>query len=413
MGARLGLVLGFLCVAGPAWADEGPFSLGDVSGMLDLRASAANGEVSWLDGGFGKTRVSGAGGGFAGTATIGDSYLAWTPHLTWDLGAVIVGQYQPDHDRAPALDQAFLVYKPAPRSQTRYSARLGLFYPPVSEEHTGPAWIDQDMITPSAINSWIGEEVKVVGLEASIRHDFGEQALGLTAGAFGFNDTAGTLLATRGWALDDIRAGAPGHYPLPPLSPFLSWVQAPITTPVESVDHRVGAYARFDWRVSDRLALDAFYYDNQGDMTGFDKFQWAWNTRFWNAGARLDLGGDTKLLAQLMSGETRMGYADPDPWVDTRFQAAYLLVSHAFGGDALSGRIDAFQTLDRADEEYGDTREHGWAVTADYRKRLGAHANLLFEALHVFSDRPARADILGEPQTQAQTVLQAALRLSF
>jgi hypothetical protein len=38
---------------------------------------------------------------------------------------------------------------------------------------------------------------------------------------------------------------------------------------------------------------------------------------------------------------------------------------------------------------------------------------MLFEVLHVSSNRPARTDILGEPAQQDQTVLQAALRLSF
>jgi hypothetical protein len=402
-----------MLIAGPAWADGALISPDDFSGMVDLRLSAANGEASWLGSGFGKTRVSGAGSGFAGHASIADSFLAWNPNLTWDLSAVIVGQYQSDHDHAPSLAEAYLVYKPQPLGEIHYSVRAGLFYPPVSQEHEGLAWIDTDMITPSAINSWVGEEVKVVGAEAKVRRDFGEQQLGVTAGVFGYNDTAGTLLATRGWALGDVRTGFPGHYVVPPLSDFLKHVQAPITTPVMEVDHRVGGYGRIDWRINDRLAVNAFFYDNAGDLTGDDRFQWAWDTRFWNLGAALDLGAHTRILSQVVIGDTRMGYGDPDIWVDTRFNAAYLLVTHAFGEDALSGRLDLFETLDRADEDYGDTRERGWALTADYRKRLSAHADLLLEALHVSSDRPARTDILGEPARQDQTVLQAALRLSF
>ena len=77
---------------------------------------------------------------------------------------MIVAQYQSvRRSRAPGLSEAYLVFKPTPAGDTRYSVRAGLFYPPVSQEHQGPAWIDADMITPSAINSWIGEEVKVVG----------------------------------------------------------------------------------------------------------------------------------------------------------------------------------------------------------------------------------------------------------
>lgn len=381
--------------------------------MAELRFSAADGERSWLDRGFGKTGVSGAGSGFAGHASIANAYLAWTPHLTWDIGAVIVGQYQSDHDHAPALGEAYLTYRPKPWNDTRLTARLGLFYPPISQEHQGAAWIDTDMLTPSAINSWVGEEVKVVGAEGTVRHTFGEQEVSATGGVFGFNDTSGTLLTTRGWALDDVQSSAVGRYRLPPLSAFMTFVQAPVTNPVFGIDHNVGGYGRLDWRINDQLAVNAFYYDNAGDLTGVDHLQWAWDTQFWNIGAMVDIDADTRLLSQVMIGRTRMGFATPDIWVDTDFDAAYLLLTHKFGGDALSGRVDVFRTVDHAEEEYGDTNESGWALTVDYRKRLSAHANLLFEAMHVSSDRPARADILSEAARQDQTVLQAALRLSF
>jgi hypothetical protein len=412
---RLGLapILGAFLIAGPAWADAGFFSPADVSGMAELRVSTADGERSWLDQGFGKTRVGGAGSGFVGHASLANAYLAWTPHLTWDLGAVFVGQYQSDHDRAPALGEAYLTYRPTPRGDTRVSARLGLFYPPISQEHEGRGWIDNDMLTPSAINSWVGEEVKVVGGEVTVRHSFGEQELAATAGAFGYNDTSGTLLTTRGWALGDVQTDVPGRYILPPLAPFMTYVQAPVTTPVKEIDHRIGGYGRLDWRVNDRLALNAFYYDNAGNLVGEDKLEWAWGTRFWNVGASLDLGEHTRILSQVMTGDTKMGYATPDIWVDTEFDAAYLLVTHRFGDDALSARFDVFETINHTEEEYGDTREHGWAITADYRKRLSPHANILVEAMHVSSDRPARTDILGAKARQDQTVLQAALRLSF
>jgi len=42
----------------------------------------------------------------------------------------------------------------------------------------------------------------------------------------------------------------------------------------------------------------------------------------------------------------------------------------------------------------------------------GPHADLIFEALYVSSDRTARA-LAGEAAQQDQAVLQSALRLSF
>lgn len=416
---RLGLavfviLMAILAQPRPAVAQVDLFAPDTISGMLDIRVAAADGERSWLDGGFGKTRFSGgANGGWAAHLTVGEADLIWRPRLTWDLSAVIVGEVQPDHDNGPRLGEAYLVYKPTPTGATRFSARAGLYYPPISMEHEGPAWTVANTITPSAINSWVGEEVKVVGAEASVRHDFGEQEIGVTAGLFGFNDTSGTLLTMRGWTLDDVRANATGHYKLPPLSDFMQMAQSSTDNPVLELDHRIGVYGRIDWRVSDRLAINVFYYDNAGDLVSVRDLQWAWNTRFWNVGLSLDLDDRTRLLAQGMIGRTRFAFDPTDLLADTEFRAAYVLITRRLGDDAVTGRFDLFSTLNHADEEYGDTDEHGWAVTADYRKKITKHISALFEALHVESNRPARFDILGEAAFQRQTVLQAALRLSF
>ena len=34
------------------------------------------------------------------------------------------------------------------------------------------------------------------------------------------------------------------------------------------IDKRIGFYGRLDWRPLPRLALNAFYYNNEGNMTG-------------------------------------------------------------------------------------------------------------------------------------------------
>ena len=408
MLARLCCVLGLLLAPGIALAQAEPFSLQSLSGYVDLRASAADGETTWVDGGFGKVRApSGA------RLSLGEADLAWRPTLAWDWSAVVEGEFQPDHERAPQLGEAYIRYKPFPIDEVHYSARFGLFYPPISEEHSGPFWTPTETITPSAINSWVGEEIKVAGLEASARRDFGDQSLGLTAAVFGDNDTSGTLLSLRGWTLDDVRTGAGSQFTLPPLSDFLEYVQSPTTNPINELDSRPGFYGRADWRINERLALNVFYYDNPGDLRDQNQYQWAWDTRFLNVGGRLDLDDRTRLLSQIMVGKTIMGPLRGDPWVDSDFTAGYLLITRQLGQDSVTGRVDAFSTRDLADPDYGSTQERGWALTADYRKRLTDHVSALVEILHVESDRPARVDLLAESGLQRQTELQGALRLSF
>jgi hypothetical protein len=221
-------------------------------------------------------------------------------------------------------------------------------------------------------------------------------------------------MAVRGWSLDDVRTNASGHYALPQLSDFLEYVQPPRTIPVIDIDHRVGVYARLDWSPSSRLALNAFYYDNNADPTAENANElWAWHTQFANLGAAWQIDDKTRLLAQAMTGRTRMGYSTPDIWVNTTFTAGYVLVTRAIGEASVTGRADVFSTANHTDDYYGLTQENGWALTADYRKPLTDHVMGLIEVLHVESNRPGRADVLGEASLQRQTVVQAALRLSF
>ena len=80
-----------------------------------------------------------------------------------------------------------------------------------------PTGTSRDSITPSAINSWIGEEVRPVAVEGTVAATLGEHKLRATAAIIAANDTAGTLLTFRGWALHDRTTLAFHRQPLPPL----------------------------------------------------------------------------------------------------------------------------------------------------------------------------------------------------
>jgi hypothetical protein len=99
-----------------------------------------------------------------------------------------------------------------------------VFYPPISLEHDGLDWSVPDTITPSAINTWVAEETKVAGVEATRRRRVAGQTFSLTVGGFTHGDTSGTLLTFRGWALHDLKSPVFGRFPLPPLS--RSWLRA-------------------------------------------------------------------------------------------------------------------------------------------------------------------------------------------
>jgi len=149
------------------------------------------------------------------------------------------------------VSEAYLKWKPVPTNDTRYSFRLGQMFPPISLEHDGPGWSTTRTLTPSAINSWVGEELLVDGVEAS--------------------DTAGTVLAFRGWAEHDIASASNSALPLPEgygegySAVFLK--QAAVSKPGVDVDGRMGYYGRLDWRPPAPVAFHISYLYNPGTPT--------------------------------------------------------------------------------------------------------------------------------------------------
>lgn len=406
-----------LAWSAPAFADPPHLDLpANLSAVIDFRVVLTDGERAFADGGFGKARFGGGGESADIHAVPAAAELVWHGPIAWDVAGTVAVAWQDEQDQPVDLIQAYATWRPVPRGATRLSVRAGLYWPEISLEHHGPAWQVSDMITPSAINSWVGEEVKVVGLEGTASRPLAGGRLSATLGLFGFNDTAGTLLAFRGWALHDRQAGAFSRQPLPPPGPDMAGAQGPFTTPTLEEDHRVGFYGRLEYQPVAPVTLSAFYYDNRGDPLAFtDHLQWGWRTRFLNLGARADLGPHTRLLAQALTGSTRMGRdedEEDDYWVDTRFRAAFLRLIQEIGRVALTGRLDLFETRQQGEYVHPDDSEDGWSLTGAADWHLTDQAQFILEWLHVDSDRLARQR-LGTPARQDQDVVQASLRLSL
>jgi hypothetical protein len=401
----------------PVLAEDGDlFAPERFTGVIDLRAAAADGEASWLDNGFGKARFGGDGGDLDAHAKIAEASLVWRPRFTWALDGYVHAQFTDDQgDNAIDLVEAFARYRSPPRDGLSLEGRAGIFYPPVSLEHDDEAWSTRYSITPSAINSWIGEEVKVAGVEAQVGRDVAGHELGLTLAAFGRNDLSGTLLSWRGWALHDVKAGWDTAWPLPQaalanLAVFAPW-QAPTTEPSRELDGRVSFYGRADWRAPELVSVNVVHYDNAGNLGVGEKGQFAWETRFTNLGVTLDLGPETLVLAQAMTGETLWGRFRP--WrVDMGFATAYVLANRTVDDHSFTARADWFATSDRTWIVEDDNNEEGWALTFAYGRELGEHNRLMLEALRVSSDRPARAYGGADP-IEDQTLLQASWRITY
>lgn len=416
VAAAFAAALAALGWTAPAFADPPRLDMPEnLTAVIDFRIVLTDGERSWTDGGFGRSRFGGGGENFDVHAVPAAGELVWHGPIAWNVEGTLAIAAQDEQDQPVDLIEAFVTWRPVPHGPTRFSVRAGMFWPQVSLEHEGPAWQVSDMITPSAINSWIGEEVKVVGLEGTATHPIGGGRLSATLGLFGFNDTAGTLLAFRGWALHDQKTGAFSRQALPPLGVDMEGAQPPWTTPTLEVDHRVGFYGRLAWQLAAPVRLEAFYYNNRGDPVAFtDNLQWGWDTQFLNVGARIDFSDRTRLFAQALTGSTRMGQdpGEDEFWVDTRFRAAFLRLTHEIGPVALSGRLDLFETRQRGEYVHADDGEDGWSVTGAVNWHVTDQAQVILEGLHVESDRGARTR-LGIPSRQDQEVVQASMRITL
>lgn len=402
----------------PAYAqsDTRLFTPDTIEAFGDLRLVAVDGERSWVDGGFGKLR-SGSGGDLHVQPQLGNVSLAWQPQFTWSLSATVIGAVQGGQRTQAGLSEAYLSLRPMRGSKTAFSARAGLMWPPVSLEHEGADWHVRDSITPSAINGWIGEEVRPVALEPTVAFSLGENRLRATAAVMAANDTSGTLLTYRGWALHDRTTLAFGSQPLPPFPEPLSSFLPRFTHPLLDIDggfaRRPGYYAKLAWQLPVPIRVEVFRYDNRANpQVSNDDGESGWHTQFDNLGVVANLGAGAVLRAQAVSGRTQLGmFINGVRWVDTRFHSAFALFTKSFGPVGMAARIEAFDTRNRGSTWTDEYDETGWSAMLAGRHDFG-HFTGLVEILHVSSNAPLREHVEINPR-QSQTQVQAQMRIHW
>jgi hypothetical protein len=312
-----------------------------------------------------------------------------------------------DHDRNSVdLSELWAEVRPFPTSALRWRVRVGAFYMPVSLENRGPGWSDVYSITPSALNTWLGEEFRTIGAEFEARWLGASSGylgdVSVVAAAYAWNDPAGALIADRGFALSDRPSTLFGGLGRPP------------TTFYHEIDRRPGYYAGLSWRHHDRLEMRALRYDNRADpgvstVAGGT----AWRTRFSSFGARLTPTANWTFIAQYLDGDTIVGpdSAGPDQFRMT-YHAAFALASLEWGRERLTARVDYFGTH-QSSGFYGppaDDSGHAW--TAAWTHDLGAQWQLAAEWIRVTSRFPPRGAAGGMPPfVESQT--QVAIRYRF
>ena len=272
----------------------------------------------------------------SGQAQIG---IDWRPSVVFGAHLHLLARSDDGDSRRghAGVVEAFL-HQSLTHGASRWRFMEGAFFLPTSRENVDELWETPYTITSSALNSWLGEEFRPIGVDASY------STHGITGGAtlFRGNDTFGALPAARGWDLSDRWALLGEHLRVDPN--YFTSVSA-------ETDQRLGWSARARWN-NDHSTLQLTHIDNRSDAIEHGNLL-NWETRFDIAGGDYTLGDWTAAAESGWGTTTVIFFGTAYP---TYIRANYALVSRRLG----SGRA----TL-RA-ESYAGGPIHQHAVTAAY-----------------------------------------------
>ncbi len=381
-------------------------------GYADIRAVVPTDETSWNDGGLGKSRYGGGSGieaRFAGAALAG----TWQFAPSW----LAVADMRVQADASPHVDllDVYLRFRPASMTPWRWSLKLGAFFPPISLENDGIGWTSTWTLTPSAINSWVGEELRTIGAEFSVEHRGDAGTLEAGGAVFTGNDPAGELLFARGWSLSDLTSGIGTHVREPDVYTLFTGSTVPVGyKPFGEIDHRLGWYADASWKSPAYGQVTLMRYDNRADPKTYQDYEdrqvFAWHTRFWSLGAKTRIG-DVVLIAQAMNGTTIFEPA-PDFSLEARFQSAYLLAGWDRGAWRPALRIDFFNLYQSPTVLDSPLSEHGNALTLALNWRPRDWLRVTGEMLRIDSVRAQRL-LEGLSARQIDNQVQLGVRVLF
>ena len=354
-------------------------------GFLSLRETYVKAQPSWTQGGFGRFDVGAK--SHDDHRTINTDVLQlgidWTP-FSWLLlhaDGLARREQSGTIGRRAGFVQAY-----GDLHTERLRLRAGAFWLPTSLENVDPLWTSRYTITFSALNTWIGQEVRPIGADLQYSPNFY-----LTVGGTAFRgiDTMGTVLSARGWTFgnrlsvyDEEIAAVPDR-----------------TRPIGAeIDGRIGASERIRVQLPERALLQFTHIDNRSQLLFRKPPEEPWRTKFNIVGGELGTAGPSTIAAEWMSGSTQLGFPSGSFTLD--FDTAYLLLSHKSGASRWSARFERFKTENHLRRSPDSHREHGNAWTIAWLRDNSDHLRSGLEYVHVNGDRPAALD----PRTGGSTI---------
>ena len=225
--------------------------------------------------------------------------------------------------------ETYLRFDDAGTNNLSWSVKAGAFFSTFSLENDDIGWASPYTLTPSAINSWIGDELRTIGSEGALPWKSSIDTISLIGAALCCKDQNGTLMASHGWTMEDRPTGLLERVRLSTQSQkqFFSSLCAR-TGEFDEIGGHVGWYAGATWTLPNWGKISVIRYDNEDDPYARTARDTGWDTRYWSVGARTNIGS-VVLIAQGIRGSTIV--AGPGFIANTKFQSSFGLASYDLG----------------------------------------------------------------------------------
>ncbi len=406
MRGRVFIALLVFSIFSQTWAqvDAPGFS---IHGLTDVAYVYTDGAESWLSRGPGKLRFSEDDSNQIELADVGIAI-----EFAFDLQSkiTVAGHH---YGEGFELTEAFWDFRQLSNSAWRSRYRVGAFFPSFSMENIGPLWTSPYTVKPSAINTWIGEEIRIIGAEGKWTwigdpHNKSKHQFSLIGGIYAYNDPMGAMISWRGWSVHDRQIGVTGDFPIRDL-PLIDYTgHSTDYEPFMEIDDRPGFYVGAEWNVARSFKLQLVHYDNQGDDSQRQDDQYSWHTWFTQAAMHWQNDAGYEILGQFMTGNTLMARGK----LDNDFKAAYLMVVKTWGQHRLAVRWDEFRVIDRDTIPFDYNDERGDSQTISYSYLFRQKWKVTIEATRLWSRQASRAHF-GEDPRLAENQLLTSVRHYF
>ena len=296
-------------------------------------------------------------------------------------------------------------------SNHRLAVRAGVMFPEISMEHGGSTWSTQYTLTPSAINTWVAEELRATAFELSYLYLGDNIELELAGAGFSGNDSSGAMLAWRGWAIHDYVPTLGSHLRVQEIP--AAWSTTQTIKTADEIDGKMGVYTRLSMAFREKTKVVLFFSDNNGDAKRVDTLRVnnAWKNVFLSGSIKQMVIPGIEILGQYLSGsatEGRESASDVDVKVD--FSAWYALLNFQSKFHSVSIRHDEFRVDDKDGLSIDNNQQSGRSQTLAYFYKISGFNTIGLEYVHLRNRRPGNTD---EAEDPADDIFQWNYRLSF